>query len=204
MEVITHPNGPFMVNSYIIINGEKALIIDPGSDVRFIIEHIRSNNLRPEAILATHGHIDHVQGVNILKSEFEIPFYMNSLDNPLLEGLSMQAQMFGVKNPGKITVDHNLPLSGEKEFIGLKLKFFHTPGHSKGSVSIKINDVLFAGDVLFQYSIGRTDLPGGNMKELLGSIRKHLFTMPDSTKVFPGHGPTTTIGQEKRNNPFLQ
>ncbi len=204
MEIITHPNGPFMVNSYLIINGDEALILDPGSDVKPMIDHIKSNNINPQAILATHGHIDHVQGVNMFKEEFKIPFYMNSLDMPLLEGLSMQARMFGVKDPGEITVDRNLPLNGDKEFIGLKLEFFHTPGHSKGSVSIKIDDVIFAGDVLFQYSIGRTDLPGGSMKELLGSIRRQLFTLPDSTKVFPGHGPATTIGAEKRGNPFLQ
>jgi len=204
MEIITHPNGPFMVNSYIVINNKSAIIIDPGTDVNFFIKTIKSRELKPEAILATHGHIDHVQGVNALKREFKIPFYMNSKDIPLLEGLSAQANMFGIKDPGKISVDGELPSGGDKEFIGLNFEFFHTPGHSKGSVSIKLGELVFAGDVLFKYSIGRTDLPGGNMKELLSSIRKKLFILPDKTRVLSGHGPETTIGDEKKKNPFLR
>ncbi len=204
MKITVHPNGPFMVNSYIVSKNKSAVIIDPGTDTSFFIKTIKGSNLKLEAILATHGHIDHVQGVNELKKEFQVPFYMNSKDMSLLNGLSMQANMFGVKDPGKISVEGELPSGGDMEFIGLNFEFFHTPGHSKGSVSIRIDDTLFAGDVLFKYSIGRTDLPGGNFNELISSIKNKLFILPDSTKVLSGHGPATTIGTEKKQNPFLR
>ncbi|PKL15846.1 MAG: MBL fold metallo-hydrolase [Spirochaetae bacterium HGW-Spirochaetae-5] len=203
MEIYTLPNGPFMVNSYLIVNGKKAIMLDPGSGIRPLLVKAESEKLEIEAIVATHGHIDHIDGVNKVKEKFNVPFYANSLDMELIQSVQMQARMFGVPDPGQVIPDKNLPSSGEIQIAGLTLELYHTPGHSKGSVSIRIEDVLFSGDTLFNFSIGRTDLPGGNYEELISSIRNQIFTLPDETRVLSGHGPETTVGREKKMNPFL-
>lgn len=203
MEIYTLPNGPFMVNSYLIVNGKKGFILDPGSGIKPLLVKAESEKLEIEAILATHGHIDHIDGVNKTKEKFNVPFYANSLDMELIQSVQTQARMFGVPDPGQVIPDRNLPLSGEIQIAGLTLELYHTPGHSKGSVSIRIDDVLFSGDTLFNFSIGRTDLPGGDYEELISSIKNQIFTMPDETRVLSGHGPETTVGKEKKMNPFL-
>lgn len=203
MEIYTLPNGPFMVNSYLIVNGKKGIMLDPGSGIRPLLVKAESEKLEIEAIIATHGHIDHIDGVNKVKEKFNVPFYANSLDMELIQSVQTQARMFGVPNPGQVIPDRNLPSTGEIQIAGLTLELYHTPGHSKGSVSIRIEDVLFSGDTLFNFSIGRTDLPGGNYEELITSIRDQIFTLPEETRVLSGHGPETTIGREKKMNPFL-
>lgn len=203
MEIFTLANGPFMVNSFLVVNGQKAFIIDPGAGIRPILAKIQSEKLELEAIIATHGHIDHIDGVNTVKKQYNVPFYVNSLDSELVQTVQMQARMFGVPDPGRITPDMELPARSELEAAGLKLDLFHTPGHSQGSVSILIDDVLFAGDTLFNFSIGRTDLPGGNYAQLINSIRTKILILPDETRVLSGHGPETTVGMERKMNPFL-
>jgi len=203
MEIYTLANGPFMVNSYLVVNEKRAFIIDPGSGIKAILAKIESDNLELEAIVATHGHIDHIDGVNAVTKKFKVPFYVNSLDMELIETVQMQARMFGVPDPGKITPDRELPAGGDIEVAGLNLELFHTPGHSPGSISIKIDNVLFSGDALFNFSIGRTDLPGGSYPVLIESIKSKLLIMPDDTRVLSGHGPETTIGRERQMNPFL-
>jgi len=203
MEIYTLPNGPFMVNSYLVVNGRKAFFLDPGAGIKPLIVKAVSEKLEIEAIIATHGHIDHIDGVNKVKEKFKVDFHANNLDMKLIETVQVQARMFGVPDPGRVIPDRNLPLAGEIQVAGLTLELFHTPGHSKGSVSIKIDDVLFSGDTLFNFSIGRTDLPGGNYEELIKSIQEKIFTMPDNTRVLSGHGPETTVGREKKMNPFL-
>ncbi len=203
MDIFTLANGPFMVNTYLVVNDTRAFILDPGSNIKPILVKIESEKLTLEAIVATHGHIDHIDGVNTVKKKFKVPFYVNDMDTELIQTVRMQARMFGVPDPGDITADRNLPSSGEIEIAGLKLGLMHTPGHSKGSVSIMIDDVLFSGDTLFNFSIGRTDLPGGNYEELITSIKSKILVMPDSTRVLSGHGPETTVGREKKMNPFL-
>ena len=206
MEIVTAPNGPFMVNTYLVINSaeKKCILIDPGYEITDILKKIDADKLALEAIMATHGHIDHVEGVNTVLAKFKAPFYANEKDKELIMTVPIQSRMFGVKNPGEILIDKNLPDSGELEFAGMKLKLLHTPGHSKGSISILIENSVFTGDALFNMSIGRTDLPGGNYELLISSIRKHLFTLPDACKIFPGHGPDSTIGYEKKMNPFFR
>ena len=203
MEIYTLPNGPFMINSYLVVNDKKGIIIDPGSGIGPILKKIESDKIELEAILATHGHIDHIDGVNIVKKKFNAHFYVNNLDSDLVNAVQTQARMFGIPDPGKIIPDRNLPSSGEINMAGLTLQLLHTPGHSKGSVSILIDDTLFSGDTLFNFSIGRTDLPGGNYEELISSIKNKIFILPDETQVFSGHGPETTVGREKKVNPFL-
>ena len=203
MEISTLANGPFMVNSYLVVNKGKAFIIDPGSGIRPILAKIESDKLELEAIIATHGHIDHIDGVNTVKQKYNVPLYVNSMDMELIETVQMQARMFGVPDPGKITPDRELPAGGDIEVAGLKLGLFHTPGHSQGSISILIDNVLFSGDTLFNFSIGRTDLPGGNYATLINSIKSKILILPDDTRVLSGHGPETTVGTEKKMNPFL-
>ena len=203
MEIFTLANGPFMVNSYLVVNGKKAFIIDPGTGIKSILAKIQSDKLELEAIIATHGHIDHIDGVNTVKKQYNVPFYVNSQDMQLVQTVQMQARMFGVPDPGKISPDMELPAAGELEVAGLRLDLFHTPGHSQGSVSILIDNILFAGDTLFNFSIGRTDLPGGNYAQLITSIKSKILVLPDETRVLSGHGPETTVGMERKMNPFL-
>jgi glyoxylase-like metal-dependent hydrolase (beta-lactamase superfamily II) len=203
MEIYTLPNGPFMVNSYLIVNDRKGIIIDPSSGIGPLLKKIEAEKIELEAILATHGHIDHIDGVNIVKKKFNANFYANNLDSDLISAVQTQARMFGVPDPGKIIPDKNLPLNGEINLAELTLQLLHTPGHSKGSISIKIDNILFSGDTLFNFSIGRTDLPGGNYEELISSIKNKILIFPDDTQVLSGHGPETTVGKEKKINPFL-
>lgn len=203
MEIFTLANGPFAVNSYLVVNGKKAFILDPGYGIKPVLAKIQAENLELEAIIATHGHIDHIDGVNIVKKQYKVPFYVNSMDMELIQTVQMQARMFGVPDPGKISPDRELPAGGDIEIAGLNLELFHTPGHSQGSVSIKIGDIIFAGDTLFNFSIGRTDLPGGDYTTLIDSIKSKILILPDETRVLSGHGPETTVGRERKMNPFL-
>lgn len=203
MEIYTLPNGPFMVNSYLVVNGKKGIFIDPGCGVKPLVVKAVSDKLEIEAIISTHGHIDHIDGVNIVKNSFNVPYHVSNLDMELISTVRTQARMFGVPDPGQIIPDKNLSISGEMQVAGLTLELLHTPGHSKGSVSIKIDDIIFSGDTLFNFSIGRTDLQGGNYEELIRSITEKILILPDNTRVLSGHGPETTVGKEKRMNPFL-
>jgi glyoxylase-like metal-dependent hydrolase (beta-lactamase superfamily II) len=193
-----------MVNSYMVVNNDKGIVIDPGSGVEPLLNKAESDGVTIEAVIATHGHIDHIDGVNIAKGKTGAPFYISAPDSELVKNVQMQANMFGLPPVAAITAEKELPSSGDIKIAGLDCALFYTPGHSRGSVSILIEDYLFSGDVLFNYSIGRTDLPGGDYDELINSIRKNLLIMPDETRVLSGHGPETTIGTEKKHNPFLQ
>lgn len=205
MRIIAYENGPFMVNTYLVVNEETsgAFIIDPGSDIIPLLDRIERDGMRLEGIVNTHGHIDHVAGVNLIKKRFKVPFYLNAGDKDMLASVSAQARMFGVADPGPIALDVPLPESGTVTVAGITLGVLHTPGHSKGSLSFLAGDTVFTGDALFNFSIGRTDLPGGNHAELIESIQSRLFALPDTVKVLCGHGPATDIGTEKRLNPFF-
>lgn len=205
MKIKKFENGPFAVNTFLITNkkNNEGIVLDPGSDTSELINFINKEKVKIKAIIATHGHIDHVAGVDKIKKEYNVPFYLNELDNQLLEMIPAQAKMFGIKSSGVPTVDKKLPLSGEIEIAGFKIKLLHTPGHSAGSVSLLFGNVVFVGDALFNMSIGRTDLPGGNHSTLISSIKKKLFTLPENTVVYCGHGPETKIGTEKSSNPFF-
>jgi hydroxyacylglutathione hydrolase len=204
MDVTVLENGPFMVNTYLVVDdGGKAFLIDPGNEINPLLDKITNEGIELVAIVNTHGHIDHVMGVNAVKDRFGIPFYLNELDVPFLDSILVQARMFGIPDPGVITVDRNLPESGEISVADLTLRLLYTPGHSQGSISILIEDTLFSGDALFNFSIGRTDLPGGNYQQLINAVNEKIFVLPDETIVLPGHGPETTVGKEKKFNPFF-
>ena len=200
-----YENGPFFVNSYLIVNkvNNKALIIDPGSEVLPLFQKVEKENLNVEAVLCTHGHLDHVVGVNGIQKRLNIPFYMNQKDAFLLDSIPTQARMFGVMEPEKPKIDYNLEEDSEITIADINIKLLYTPGHSPGSISFLIDDSVISGDTLFNFSIGRSDLGGGNHELLLKSIREKIFTLPDNTHVFPGHGPETTVAKEKEFNPFF-
>lgn len=205
MNVLVFENGPFMVNSYLVINenSNQAFILDPGSDIDPLITKIKKDNVSIGAIVCTHAHIDHIAGAGFLQDMFSAPVYLNDLEKEWVTTLPVQARMFGVPSPKIPRIDRNLPASGTIELGGITFTLLHTPGHSPGSISLYADGIVFSGDALFNMSIGRTDLPGGDYQTLIAAIREKLFTLPGDTRVFSGHGPDTTIEQEKRINPFF-
>lgn len=191
--------GSYQENAYIIINEEtrEAIIIDPGDEGKSLISYLKGLNVKLQYILLTHGHLDHVGAVDELREEFNIPVYINEADMKYIERRKMA---FG---PMK-RADFFLKEGDDLSFGTHSIKIFETPGHSKGSLSYLIDGVLYVGDVLFQGSIGRTDLPGGDFNELISSIKDKLMKLPGNTRVMPGHGPETTLSQEKSFNIYLR
>lgn len=184
----------------------EAIVIDPGDDIEDILAIIEKHALRVTAIVITHGHIDHVMGANKLRAVTQAPVYINDKDQFLLDALQVQAQWLGIAPPDRPEVDAN---ATEGLVLSLGNASFHvmeTPGHTPGSCSVWIPEELklVAGDTLFRDSIGRTDLPGGNSRQIIDSIRSRLLELPGETTVIPGHGPVTTIAHEREHNPFLR
>jgi hydroxyacylglutathione hydrolase len=203
----TFPVGPLQCNCTIL--GDKqsreAIVIDPGDDVSRIHKRLTDQGLTLKQILVTHAHIDHVGGALRLKRLTGAPIYLNESDLTLLQMMGTQAAWLGVGAPETAPPDSGL-LEGQT--VGLEhyaAKVLHTPGHTQGSICLHFVplNLLIAGDTLFAGSIGRTDLPGGNYDQIMESIHSRLLVLPDETKVIPGHGPQTTIGRERRSNPFL-
>jgi glyoxylase-like metal-dependent hydrolase (beta-lactamase superfamily II) len=198
--------GPLETNCYLFFCPEtkQCAIIDPGAEAEKIFEAISFLSLKPVIILNTHGHVDHT-GANLdLKERYQIPIALHPGDLPLLEeyfqlefGLMLGARP--APNPDRLLTD------GEKISVGRSvLQVIHSPGHSPGSVCFYTDHLLFAGDTLFSGGVGRTDLPGGSWKDLAHSLKARVMTLPDETVVLPGHGPKTTIGEERESNPYLE
>lgn len=184
----------------------EAIIIDPGDDVADILEVLERHQLTVKAIVITHGHIDHVMGAGKLREQFNAPVYMNQKDSDMLDLLTVQATWLGIAAPARPQVDTDA-VDGKTIALGsASFHVMHTPGHTPGSSSIWIpeENKLAAGDTLFRDSVGRTDLPGGNSRQIVSSIKTRLFELPEETIVIPGHGPNTTIGHEKTSNPFVR
>jgi hydroxyacylglutathione hydrolase len=203
----TFPVGPLECNCTILGDPatREAIVIDPGEDIARIHKRLIDLGLKLTQILITHAHIDHIGGALRLKRLTGAPILMNESDLPLLKIMEQQAGWLGIETPETESPDGNLK-DGQK--VGLRdlvAQVLHTPGHTQGSVCLyfKRIDLLIAGDTLFAGSIGRTDLPGGNSKQILTSIHSRLMVLPEDTTVLPGHGPVTTIGEEKERNPFL-
>ena len=202
------PVGPLQCNCTILgdeVVGE-AIVIDPGDEVGRIARRLTELGLKVKQIIVTHAHIDHVGGALRLKRLTGAPILLNKNDLPLLKMMDDQAGWIGIPTPETAPPDAGLE---QGQVVGLELypaQVLHTPGHTQGSVCLHFAplNLLIAGDTLFAGSIGRTDLPGGNSAQIIDSIQTRLLALPDETKVLTGHGPATTIGNERRSNPFLR
>jgi len=205
MRIHQIPVGPFEMNAYIVAeeNSPKCLLIDPGDEPDKLIEFIENHHLQPQLIVNTHNHIDHARRVSEIQKHYTLPFYIHEDDLPLLESIKNQGLLFGLDTSALPEVTGYLKHDETLKLVRENFLILHTPGHSPGSICLYTPGHVFVGDVLFKDSIGRTDLYGGNFKILLKSINEKLFTLPDETIVYSGHGPTTTIGREKKHNPFL-
>jgi hydroxyacylglutathione hydrolase len=203
------PVGMLACNCSILGDEESgdAVVIDPGDEFERVRDVLMRHNLKLKYIVATHAHIDHVGGIEKLHRETGAPVLLHEKDLPLYENLAVQAAWLGVETPMRSEIGQFLE-EGDRLRVGsIELDTMHTPGHSPGSISLWMPGQqarIFSGDTLFQGSIGRTDLWGGDMPQILGSIREKLFQFPDETPVFPGHGPATTVGRERKSNPFLR
>jgi glyoxylase-like metal-dependent hydrolase (beta-lactamase superfamily II) len=184
----------------------EAIVIDPGDEIDQIQQILDHHQLTVKAIVITHAHIDHIGGAAKLKKLTNAPVYMNENDLGLRDQLDVQAGWLGVEAPEKPEIDVAARDGDQLELNGQPFQILHTPGHTQGSISLFLagENKLIAGDTLFRDSIGRTDLPGGNGRQILVSIREKLLTLDDEVVVIPGHGPETTIGREREYNGFLR
>lgn len=202
------PVGPLQCNCSIIGDEDtrEAIVIDPGDEIEAILGVLQKHNLTVKQIVVTHAHIDHVGGAMRLKKATGAPVLLNENDSALLAMLDVQASWLGMRTPEKVSIDGSVG-EGERLSAGaLNPTVIHTPGHTEGSICLLFEPqkTLIAGDTLFAGSIGRTDLPGGNYKKIMDSLKQKLMALPDDIVVVPGHGGLTTIGDERERNPFLQ
>ena len=203
-QVCTLVVGQLRTNCYIIESRQHALIVDPGDEPERILSFIKDIKASPTSIIATHTHFDHVLGVDEIRRAVKVPFLIHAADLSLLKSMQSSVRQFtGFEVPPPPKVDGYVR-DGEVLKVGDEsVTVLHTPGHSAGSISLQGDGFVLTGDALFNQSIGRTDLPGGDLKTLLNSITEKLFKLDDETVVYPGHGPETSIGDEKLANPFV-
>ena len=205
LEIVPLPNGQFGENCWLLADPRtgEAVMIDPGEEPQMFLAELDTRSWTLRGIWITHGHIDHILGVSGVKRATGAPIYLHPADRPLYERLTEQGSWFGLKADPPPPPDAELEAGQRLGVGGLEFTVRHTPGHSPGSVSFVGHGTIFGGDVLFNGSIGRTDLPGGDSATLLKSIHRDFLSLPDSTVVRSGHGPETTIGIERLTNPFL-
>ncbi|ODS30948.1 MAG: hydroxyacylglutathione hydrolase (glyoxalase II) [Candidatus Scalindua rubra] len=197
--------GPLEVNCYILgcEDTKEAAIIDPGDNAEGIIKVIKKEGLNPRFIINTHAHFDHVGGVKTIQDHFKIDFFLHEEDLFLIDSVDEQATAFGLNPIPKPDVNKFVNNGDEISLGNNVINVIHTPGHTPGGVCYYVDNNVFVGDTMFAGSIGRTDFPGSSYEMLIKSIKEKLFSLGESTVVYPGHGPSTTIENEKRHNPFL-
>lgn len=200
--------GPFQENGYLLVDAEArlAVVVDPGGGTPEMVEHIRAEGLQVAAILLTHAHLDHVDGIPLVRELApDAPLYLNTLDRPLYDAAPQQGAAFGIPVPELPEPERPLAPGDVLEFGSIRLQVRFAPGHAPGHVMLVAEEenLALVGDVIFQGSIGRTDLPGGDFGTLMAAIRDQVLTLPDDMVLYPGHGPETTVGRERRGNPFV-
>lgn len=202
------PVGPLQCNCSIIGDeaSREAMVFDPGDDIAEILAMVQKHGLTVKQIVITHAHIDHVGGAMKLKKQTGAPILLNQNDTALLKMLDVQATWLGMQTSEKVQIDQSVADGDSLKLGSLAGTVIHTPGHTEGSVCVYFptDQKLIAGDTLFAGSIGRTDLPGGSYDKIISSLHDRVLALPDDTLVIPGHGPVTTIGEERESNPFLQ
>lgn len=199
--------GPFAENTYLIQQEGEAILVDPGFSSESEFQSFR-NALESEliAILLTHAHVDHVLGLSRVLRDYDVPVYLSDEDHFLWDNFGSQSQMFGFQTSGFDFTPKPLPSDASFEIGSYTFTCLYTPGHAPDHISLYLPEegILLAGDVIFKQSIGRTDLYKGDMDTLSKSIREKVYVLPDNTKIYPGHGPSTTVGEEKAMNPFVK
>lgn len=202
MRITTFPLGVLETNSYLLDNGQKALVIDVGGDPAPILDFLKKESLALEAILVTHRHFDHQYGIAALQKETDVPAYVPAGDDPIAATELSQGGLWGMP---LVPPFKAVPFSSSLSLASFKPEVLLTPGHSPGAVAYYFKDeaCVFSGDTLFYHSMGRTDFAMGDQTALLDSISRVLFALPDSTAVYPGHGLATSIGEERNHNPYI-
>ncbi len=205
LEVVALPNGQFVENCYLLADRRtrEAVIIDPGEEPAMFLAELDTRGWTLRSIWITHAHIDHVMGVGAVHRASGAPIYLHPADLLLYDGVPRQGEWFGLRLDPLPAPAATLEHGGFVTVGDYDFEVRHTPGHSPGSVSFVGHGMMFGGDVLFNGSIGRTDLPGGDLTTLMQSIQHQFLALPDSTRVLAGHGPETTIGVERLTNPYL-
>ena len=211
MDIKSFVFNAFYENTYLLSSSNlETLILDPGCYENFekkeLTDFIKTNTLKPIAIINTHCHIDHVLGNDYLKKLYNIPLWIPATEKNLLKSVSTYAPTMGIQDYQEAQPDKFLSEKDVITFGSEKLEILYAPGHSEGHLMFyhAADKCLMAGDVIFRESIGRTDLPGGNFKTLEESIKNQVYTLPEAVKIYPGHGPSTTVGHEKKHNPFVK
>lgn len=210
MNVFSYTVGPFAENTYLLTEGEHALLIDPGfvEDHEFqqVKKKLQDQKLELYAILLTHAHVDHILGLQRVLNNFEVPVYLSDIDRYLWNNFGSQAAMFGLTSDDFNFEPEVLPISENWQIGNFTFNVRYTPGHAPDHVSLYSPEdgIVIAGDALFREGIGRTDLYKGDFKVLEKAIREELYSLPDETVVYPGHGPKTTIGHERKANSFVK
>ena len=205
MVVRSFTGGAFAENSYLLVCAatRAAIVVDPGAATPQLLAEARRLGARVERIVLTHAHVDHVEGLSAAREETGAPVYLHPADTELYRNAPLQAQMFGLRMDPLPPVDHPLAEGDAVRFGECELAVRFAPGHAPGHVILVGDGVAMVGDVIFNGSIGRTDLPGGDLATLMRSIREQVLTLPDATTLHTGHGPDTTVGHERVSNPFI-
>jgi glyoxylase-like metal-dependent hydrolase (beta-lactamase superfamily II) len=203
-EIVTFETGPLQENAYLVVDRERrdAAIVDPGDDGNQLIAAIEERRLTLRAIWLTHAHFDHIGAVHALRTHFSVPVWLHAADIPMFEAGPYQAASYGLPFDGDETPTERFEEGQGLSVGGLSFTVMHTPGHSPGHVTLHGHGAAFVGDCLFAGSIGRTDLPLGDGAELQRSLLR-IVALPPQTRVLPGHGPATTVAEERRTNPFI-